>query len=94
MTTPGDIERTRAANHSRLWIGFGVALMVCAIFCLWVIQVEEEAQMAAMRRARPGVTICFAADPLKDIKLGVCWINTLAGLGFIVRGAMIRPPDA
>ncbi|MCW1926044.1 hypothetical protein OKA05_26025 [Luteolibacter arcticus] len=94
MTTPGHLNRTRAANHRRAWIGFGAALLVCSAFGYWVVSDDSEDRMATVRRAHPGVTICFAADPLQEIKLWVCGINAMAAIGIIVRGLLIRLPAA
>jgi len=94
MTSPEHLNRIRAGNHRRAWIGFGAALLVCSIFCHWVVVDAEAAQMAAARRSRPGVTICFFRDPLTEMKLWVCGINAVAAVGIIVRGLMIRLPEA
>ena len=94
MSTTGGIHRIRAVNHRRLWIGFGVALFVCSAFCYWVVLDAEATLMAAARRSRPGVTLCFFRDPLTEAKLWVCGINALAAVGIIVRGLMIRLPAA
>jgi hypothetical protein len=94
MTGPEHLNRIRATNYRRAWIGCGAVLLVCSAFSYWVVLDAEAVQQAAARRSRPGVTICFFRDPLTEAKLWVCGITATVSVGILVRGLMIRLPAA
>jgi len=89
MTTPGQTDRTRAANHRRAWIGFGAVLLACwPFYCCAILDSR------ATIPSHPGVVSCFGRDPLRDLQLWICGITPVAALGIILRGVLIRLPAA
>ena len=86
------VLRWRMANARRAWIVSGFALLACSALWFWMLRDEGEEHLAAVRRANPGLTICFVSDPFLEAKLWICGINALAGAVAIIRGFLIRLP--
>jgi hypothetical protein len=86
------VLRWRMANARRAWIVSGAALLLCSSVWFWILSDDDEDHREALRRAHPGLTICFASDPLLEAKLWICGVNALVGAGVMLRGFRIRVP--
>lgn len=86
------VLRWRIANARRAWLASGTALLLCSAIWFWILSDDDEQHLAALRRAHPGLTICFVSDPLLDAKRWVCAVNALVGCGVIFRGLRILVP--